>query len=923
MEQGGPSSPQIPPRAHQTPKSSRQRLSSAAKSAIEPSPSSRPANSQPPPEVISSLISSLAAISTPAEHHFDQLSRIESKKSKSPSLALSYRTPSRSPVVDRFIDARDHSRSPPRLQGFGVDYGAYKQPEEVDQQSYLIANTAYAPIVRMSKPRAASSRSRSRTPTLKEPQQSLHPREETASVGRLSAEPGLQPSSASVASSKSGGISRMIGRKKSRETLSNGQNERSKSTRSNGDETLSPLSNGQFERSKPTGPNGEDSLSPSSSGVRHSNSRNNLIEDRIDEAVAGWQPSAPSPLTPSHHRPSGLTPVSPSNSRASDRPGGIGSGRIIPSRQSSLHYSTANSPGKKSSKSLRHSRGSKDLRIGQDVLEEEEDPTVRRIRELQKQKEKREKEKRRDERRAEKKKSRNSVPGAAPPQRTTSNPSSRHSMAEVMPRLSDQPAVMKNDGAPAPTLSKHNSRRLSTGQLPFSAGNNPRPRVSPVKHESRPSLGSRSVAPSIHQRTLSDPQFAAGRPSLGIDRPRSADSVDDAVEAYLASPRLTQRIRHPQTGRVIAFAEVGDPLGFPVICCVGMGMTRYVMAFYDELALTLRLRLITIDRPGVGESDPSTDSTGVPLSWPDDVSIVCNALSISRFSLLAHSAGAIYALATALRLPQQVRGRLHLMAPWIPPSQMSPIGSQSDAVPSNSVPYSQKLLRVLPASFLRAANSSLVSSTTSSVNLKSPRRSKRKSAILGNGAVDLPTSSSGPFDNRHSTQQSMLSANSSTVDLSNTSSHPFSTDGRDYEASRLSSGYLDDHFIRDRQVAYDAHLTQRIWDLAQRHANPAVDLLCCLERRQTIGFRYVDVTRACVFHHGTRDSRVPVENVKWLAKKMRRCEIRILEGEGHGLMASAKIMGEVLTEVAREWEDWLRVTREGRGRRFLADEPHD
>ncbi len=64
----------------------------------------------------------------------------------------------------------------------------------------------------------------------------------------------------------------------------------------------------------------------------------------------------------------------------------------------------------------------------------------------------------------------------------------------------------------------------------------------------------------------------------------------------------------------------------------------------------------------------------------------------------------------------------------------------------------------------------------------------------------------------------------------------------------------------------------------------------CLERRHTIGFRYVDITRPVVIHHGSRDTRVPVENVKWLGKTMRRCEVRVLEGEGHGLMASAAVM---------------------------------
>jgi hypothetical protein len=100
------------------------------------------------------------------------------------------------------------------------------------------------------------------------------------------------------------------------------------------------------------------------------------------------------------------------------------------------------------------------------------------------------------------------------------------------------------------------------------------------------------------------------------ERPTSMDSIGMEVEGYLNSPRLSQKIRHPQTGRIISFSEVGDPQGFAVFVCVGMGLTRYVMAFYDQLALTLKLRLITPDRPGIGGSQ--IDPNGTPLSWPGE-----------------------------------------------------------------------------------------------------------------------------------------------------------------------------------------------------------------------------------------------------------------------------------------------------------------
>lgn len=199
------------------------------------------------------------------------------------------------------------------------------------------------------------------------------------------------------------------------------------------------------------------------------------------------------------------------------------------------------------------------------------------------------------------------------------------------------------------------------------------------------------------------------------------------------------------------------------------------------------------------------------------------------------------------------------------------------------------------------------SSITSSLP-KNPRRSKRKSS-----AKDAAAATSG-------------------LDQENIGQTGYTKGAKDNPATDMSSMVLDDAdngrpsdkglsgdpailaaaadamADRERQVTYDSRLTHAIWELATTGANPAVDLLVCLERRHTIGFRYVDITRPVVVHHGSRDTRVPVDNVRWLGKTMRRCEVRVLEGEGHGLMASATVMGSVLMEISKEWEDWMRVT---------------
>jgi hypothetical protein len=137
-----------------------------------------------------------------------------------------------------------------------------------------------------------------------------------------------------------------------------------------------------------------------------------------------------------------------------------------------------------------------------------------------------------------------------------------------------------------------------------------------------------------------------------------------------------------------------------------------------------------------------------------------------------------------------------------------------------------------------------------------------------------------------------------------------------------------EHTEKERKTEYTTRLTQRTWELAVRDSNPATDLLVCLERHADVGFRYTDVSREVVVTHGSEDKRVPLANVKWLAEQMNRraavhntnggsmphsregwsdpdvkggCELRVLQGEGHGLMASPTIMGEVLTEIAGYW----------------------
>lgn len=290
-------------------------------------------------------------------------------------------------------------------------------------------------------------------------------------------------------------------------------------------------------------------------------------------------------------------------------------------------------------------------------------------------------------------------------------------------------------------------------------------------------------------------------------------------------------------------------------------------------------------------------------------------------------------------MPQHIRGKIHLLAPWIPPSQMNVFGSsaQTPLPPTNAIPTSQRILRALPTPFLKAANSSFMSATSSSITSSLPRQKRAKrekrnnAANAGRESKDQPKGFilGGGFESKENLPHLAADENMDRVRPSANNAAPGSQNhgiGHAHRrsnsthqgwrpsesddpmlstAAALANSQLED---RERMELYDNRLTHAIWQLATTGANPAVDLLVCLERRHTIGFRYVDITRSVVIHHGSRDTRVPVDNVRWLGETMRRCEVRVLEGEGHGLMASAQVMGGVLMEISHEWDEWSRVT---------------
>jgi pimeloyl-ACP methyl ester carboxylesterase len=99
-------------------------------------------------------------------------------------------------------------------------------------------------------------------------------------------------------------------------------------------------------------------------------------------------------------------------------------------------------------------------------------------------------------------------------------------------------------------------------------------------------------------------------------------------------------------GRTLAYAESGDPDGWPVLGCHGSPSSRLERHVEDAAAYRRwGVRFVVPDRPGFGRSDPQPGRR--VLDWPADVAQLLEHLGIDRFSVLSLSGGAAYALACA------------------------------------------------------------------------------------------------------------------------------------------------------------------------------------------------------------------------------------------------------------------------------------
>lgn len=105
-------------------------------------------------------------------------------------------------------------------------------------------------------------------------------------------------------------------------------------------------------------------------------------------------------------------------------------------------------------------------------------------------------------------------------------------------------------------------------------------------------------------------------------------------------------------GRLLGYADYGDPDAYPVLFFHGTPGSRYLGPKAEPIAREAGTRVIVLERPGYGLAD---DHPGYRVSdWPSDVAIAANTLGLQRFAVAGHSGGAPYALACAALLAERI-----------------------------------------------------------------------------------------------------------------------------------------------------------------------------------------------------------------------------------------------------------------------------
>jgi len=188
-------------------------------------------------------------------------------------------------------------------------------------------------------------------------------------------------------------------------------------------------------------------------------------------------------------------------------------------------------------------------------------------------------------------------------------------------------------------------------------------------------------------------------------------------------------------GRYLGYAEYGISDGFPVLFFHGLPGSRFEAQKLHQAAMDSNIRLIGLDRPGMGLSSPQKNRTVV--DWANDINEFTNHLNIEKLSVMGHSGGAPYVVACAHQLPQKIYKAVII-------SGIAPL-TIKDAVTSLSKQQRQMFWMIRYCPFLL------------NIMMRLSQKSFQKPERLKNMIKQLPDADKVIFNNTHYRDEILMS----------------------------------------------------------------------------------------------------------------------------------------------------------------------
>ncbi len=178
-------------------------------------------------------------------------------------------------------------------------------------------------------------------------------------------------------------------------------------------------------------------------------------------------------------------------------------------------------------------------------------------------------------------------------------------------------------------------------------------------------------------------------------------------------------------GRQVGYAEYGDHHGSPVFHFHGHPGSRLEAGILHEPAAKSGVRLIGVDRPGMGYSDFKPGRR--LLDWPDDIVELADALGLDRFAVQGISGGGPYAAAVAFAIPERLTA-----VGIISGAGPAGLGSNEEELPINRL--QRRMVKYAPF-LLNVAFGSMARSMRTATETDGPAATGR-AALTGLPAVD-------------------------------------------------------------------------------------------------------------------------------------------------------------------------------------------